>query len=252
MVSETALTFIRDALELAEGDRVLEIGPGLGFLTSLILEKNVTLVAVEKDKIFASRLSRHFDKSRVQVFPEDILNFDLKSSLSPEAALKVAGNIPYNITSPILEWLIIQREFISCAVLTVQREVAERLGAKPGTKAWGALSIFIQVYSKAEVLKQIPRSSFFPAPNVDSAVVKFNFSKKPLFPIKDEDRFFGLVRRAFQKRRKTILNALFSEEDPAFSKEALSKTFSMTDIDPMRRSETLSIPEWCRLTDRLL
>jgi len=163
--------------------------------------------------------------------------------------LKIAGNIPYNITSPIIEWLISQRKWISETVLTVQWEVARRLTAKPGNKDWGSLSFFLQYYADVQLLRKIDKSHFYPSPKVDSAIVRLRFLKQGRFPVSDEERLFQCVRHAFQKRRKTLLNALLSEDADMPSKETIASVLLKLSIDPRRRAETLSMEEWVKLSE---
>ncbi len=251
MIQEENLEAVAGALHIKEGDVVVEIGPGLGFLTRDLLKRQARVVAVEKDPAFVKYLKDLFKDQSLQVIESDILKVDLKKDLHFKDPIKVIGNIPYHITSPLLEWLIVQKSIISEAILTLQWEVASRLTAKPGSKAWGALSIFVQVYARVELVKKIHKSHFYPAPNVDSAVVKLTFSDQPFYPIRNEEVFFGLVRRAFQKRRKTLLNSLKEDENEKRSKPTLLSAFEKTGIDPKRRPETLSIPEWAALADIL-
>jgi len=251
MTREENLEAIAEALELREGDVVFEIGPGLGFLTRCLLKHQWRVIAVEKDAKFAKYLKEAFKDEPLHVIESDILQLDLKKAPFLKSPVKITGNIPYHITSPLLEWLILQRALVSGAVLTVQWEVALRLMAKPGTKQWGALSIFVQVYARVELVKKIHKSHFYPAPSVDSAVVKLTFSDTSFYSIQNEEVFFGLVRRAFQKRRKTLLNSLKEDENEKRSKQALLSAFEKVGIDPSRRPETLSIPEWAALADIL-
>ena len=252
MVEGRELSFIADALCLKDKEKVLEIGPGLGFLTRALLEKGADVIAVEKDRRLAGYLRGCYAGKSLKIIESDVLDLDLNREFDAQSPIKVIGNIPYNITSPILEWLITQRKCVSEAVLTMQWEVAQRLSAHPGTKTWGSLSLFLQVYSEVNVLRKISRSHFFPVPKVDSAVVRLTFFKEPKYPIMDERIFFELVHRAFQKRRKTILNALAVEDSKQFSKEVLAATLKRAGIDPIRRPETLTIPEWVALSDLVI
>jgi 16S rRNA (adenine1518-N6/adenine1519-N6)-dimethyltransferase len=247
MVDDHDLAFLADSLSLEKGEAVLEIGPGLGFLTKHLLGKEARVIAVEKDAGFAAFLRDSLGERPLRLIETDVLKVELEKELGAEGPVKVIGNIPYNITSPILEWLVSQRRSVREAVLTIQWEVAQRMTARPGTKAWGALSLFVQVYSEVTVLRKIERSHFFPPPNVDSAVVRFVFSAEPRGAIGNEQIFFSLVHRAFQKRRKTILNALKDEDSRDFTRDSLTETLKKAGIDPNRRPETLLIEEWARL-----
>ncbi len=248
MVREEELGFIADALAIEEGETVLEIGPGLGFLTRLLLNKKAQVLAVEKDALYAVFLLKHFAGRPLRLAEKDVLKLDLEKDFGVDAPIKVAGNIPYNITTPILEWLINNRRLIITVVLTVQWELARRLAAEPGGKDWGSLSVFLRLYADVRLLKKISRESFFPSPQVDSAVLRLDFLKAPRFELKDERLFFALVRRSFQKRRKTLLNALTDEATEQFSKPSLGLTLKSAGLDTRRRPETLSLEEWARLS----
>ena len=247
MIQEENLEAVAEALDLREGETVFEIGPGLGFLTRCLLKHRWRVIAIEKDAKFVTYLKEVFNGEPLHVIESDILQLDLKKAPFLKTPVKITGNIPYHITSPLLEWLILQRALISGVVLMLQWEVALRLMARSGTKEWGPLSIFVQVYARVELVKRIPRSHFYPAPHVDSALVKLTFSDTPLYSIQNEEAFFGLVRRAFQKRRKTLLNSLKEDENETRSKQVLLRAFEKAGIDPRRRPETLSIPEWAAL-----
>lgn len=252
MVDLRSLEAIADAVGQGSPSSILEIGPGLGFLTRELLKKAPIVLAVEKDRNFTKYLTEHFRGSKLKVLEKDVLETDLKADFGVKHPLNVCGNIPYNITSPILEWLIGQRDLVRRAVLTVQAEVADRLSANADTKAWGALSIFVQTHAKVRILRKVPKSSFFPEPKVNSAVVELEFLADASFCARDRNLFFRLVRKAFQKRRKTALNALRDETDDLFTKKNLSEAFLRASIDPSRRPETFMIPEWSRLSDSML
>ena len=252
MVDAAALEAIAEAAAQGNPAAVVEIGPGLGFLTRELLKQNKKIFAVEKDRIFAPFLNERFHGQGLTVLEKDILRVDLKQDLGIREPVNVCGNIPYNITSPIVEWLIGQRNFVRRAVLTVQLEMAHRLEALPATKEWGALSVFVQAHAEVRLIRKIPRSSFFPSPKVDSAAVECIFLSDAVFPAQDRVLFFKLVRRAFQKRRKTILNALMSPTDSFFLKKRLTGALNTAGIDPNRRPETLTVADWARLSDSML
>ena len=250
MIDENTLRFISNAMDLEKDETVLEIGPGLGFLTRQLFNRGARVFAIEKDPIYARFLTQFFKDKSFRLIEGDVLKSDI-SKMDFQKPVKVLGNIPYNITSPILEWLIQHKTFISEAVLTVQWEVANRLKAVPGTKEWGALSIFLQFHAEVKILKRISPEAFSPSPKVDSAVIHIRFYEKPHFQVKDEKLFFSTIRRAFQKRRKTLLNALADENDSFFSKKNLETVFQRIKVDPIRRPETLTIQEWVALVNSL-
>jgi 16S rRNA (adenine1518-N6/adenine1519-N6)-dimethyltransferase len=256
MVESRELRRIAEALDLKPGDTAVEIGPGLGFLTRFLLERGAEVIAVEKDASMARYLSAAFGEKSLRVLNKDILAVDLAPVLRTPKKIAVAGNIPYAITSPIVEWLISQKPFVSEAVLTVQKEVAERLAAHPGIKSWGPLSAFLQFHAEVIFLKKIGKSAFFPSPQVDSAAVKIRFLDKPSVSVTDERFFFKVLRTAFQKRRKTLLNSLLDVPVPNsaehFTKPALTAAFEKLRLDPRRRPETLTLAEWAGLANILV
>lgn len=253
MIDTSSLAAIAEAACSSNPEAVaLEIGPGLGFLTRELLSKGLRVLAVENDRVFAKHLGERFQGSNFRILEKDILQVSPQEDLGLRHPVTVAANIPYNITSPVLEWLIHHRALISRAVLTMQWEVAQRLKAQPGSKEWGSLSIFVQTYAEVRLVRKVSKNSFFPAPKVDSAVVELVFSQKPRFRIVDETLFFKIVRRSFQKRRKTALNALEGEDKDLFSKNRLAVAFERAGLDPRRRPETFTIPEWAGLTESML
>jgi 16S rRNA (adenine1518-N6/adenine1519-N6)-dimethyltransferase len=250
MVDEGTLDAVASALPFEKGEAVVEIGPGLGFLTRKLIARGAYVVAVEKDTVMTRHLRESFPATSLRVLEADVLETDLVRDAVPDRPSKVFGNIPYNITSPILEWLISQRPLVREAALTVQLELAQRLLAKPGTKEWGALSVFLNFYAKVTLVRKIGRGNFQPAPNVDSALVRIVFSETPRVRVDDEAAFFRTVRPAFQKRRKTLLNALESEATGR-SKAELAAAFTALRLDGRRRPETLTLEEWAALSDHI-
>ena len=246
MIQEKETRFIADSLPEKEGQAVLEIGPGFGALTRALLEKGLKVFAVEKDRQLADFLKKEFQGMALHVISGDILKFDPEKEISGPVPRTVVGNIPYNITSPILFWLVDHRHLFRCAVLTIQKEVAERLSGKPGGKTWGALSVSVQAYANVSFLKMIPKTGFRPAPKVDSAVVRLDFLEKPLYAEGTAELFHEIVAKAFQKRRKTLLNALENPEK-GFSKEVLKNAFIEVELDPKQRPETLGVGQWASL-----
>jgi 16S rRNA (adenine1518-N6/adenine1519-N6)-dimethyltransferase len=248
LTNDTDLEFIASALDVPAGSAVLEIGPGLGALTAFLLEKGFRVQAVEKDRDMAAHLRREFRDRPLDVIEADILRYE-PGDLKPEPAAAF-GNIPYNITTPIVFWLVDHRRLFKSAVLLTQKEVAERLSGVPGHEGWGAVSVSLQAYAEVKMLRVVPKGHFYPSPKVDSAVVRFDFLPKPRFEEADKETFHAIVSKAFQKRRKTLLNAL-EDDDKGLARGVLSHAFLSLDLDPKRRPETLSVAEWVLLARAL-
>ena len=229
-------------------DRFLEIGPGRGALTLRLAPRVAHVTAVEIDPAMIAALRAKLP-SNVTLIHEDILEFDLRR-LSAPPPLRAAGNLPYNVASPILFKLLhAHRDGLGIfqdATVMVQREVAERLDARPGTKAYGVLAILVQLHADVRRLLTLPAGAFRPAPKVESAVVRLAF-RPPAVPVADETEFERIVRSMFTQRRKTLANALRPagadrNVDPA---AALARA----GIDPRRRPETLDLTEVARLVE---
>ncbi|HNQ50753.1 MAG TPA: 16S rRNA (adenine(1518)-N(6)/adenine(1519)-N(6))-dimethyltransferase RsmA [Candidatus Omnitrophota bacterium] len=235
------------ACDLSERDTVVEIGPGQGALTELIAPKVKRLIAVEVDRALSAELSGRFQGDpRVTVINADFLKYDLSAvSIPPSHKLKVVGNIPYYITSPIIEHLFSFRNRISAIYLTVQKEFGQRIIAKPGTAHYGAFSCFVQYYAEPKIEFIIKRTCFFPAPAVDSCFLKLTVRPEPPAAVIDETLFFKVIRASFQKRRKTLGNCLKAIVPDG----ALTALLSGCNIDPRIRGEELGLPEFARISN---
>jgi 16S rRNA (adenine1518-N6/adenine1519-N6)-dimethyltransferase len=233
---------------LGRSSTVLEIGAGLGALTFPLAACVGQVIAVEKDETLAKKLRSslaHKGIGNVTLIHEDILRLDL-AGLSQER-IEIIGNIPYNISSPLIEKLIRNREFISKAILTLQHELAARLTASPGNKQYGALTVLIQVHARLSPILEVPRQAFYPKPKVSSTVVQFEFSRPYPGRIDSEEFFRKVVRAAFAHRRKTLLNSLRGTF-PTWEVQSLLKAMERCGIDPQKRAETLSIDDFLSLT----
>jgi 16S rRNA (adenine1518-N6/adenine1519-N6)-dimethyltransferase len=235
------------AIAIGATDRFLEIGPGPGALTLRLAPRVAHITAVEVDAELVAALQFHVPKN-VELIQKDFLAFDLESLMN-EGDLRVVGNLPYNVTTPILFKLLqTQRDRggLRDATLMVQREVADRIEAGPGTKEYGTLSIFVQLRAKVERLLTLPPGAFRPAPKVHSAVLRLEFHERAV-TMRDEAVFEGLVRSIFTQRRKTLQNALgrFAQAHGLTAREAIAET----GIDGTRRPETLQLAELARLAD---
>ena len=242
---------IADASGAGNGVGVLEIGPGIGPLTVELARRADKVAAVDLDKallpILAETLSAF---SNVTVIPGDVMKLDLQALVAeqfPSLRPIVCANLPYNITSPLLT-LLLESGLFSAITVMIQKEVAQRICAKPGTADYGAFSVLCQYYAETELLFEVPRDCFLPAPKVTSAVVRLTPHPAPEC-VHDQGLFFRVVRGAFGLRRKTLLNALSS----AFplDKEALRACIEAAGLAPDIRGEKLGIPEFARLADTI-
>ena len=233
----TVLESIADEAELTPGDTVLEIGPGLGTLTSELLRRAGNVIAVEFDPDLARKLPGQFPGKNLEVRHEDILDFDL-SELSP--GYKVVANVPYYITSKIVQKLSETKNPPSLAVMLVQKEVAERIAAAPG--AMSMLSVSAQVFFEASTGVEVPREYFTPPPEVDSGTVILHRRPAPLVLESEEKAFFRLVRAGFSERRKKLRSSLAGGLH--ISKSEIDDLLKQANIDPEARAQELSIPQW--------
>jgi len=237
LIDPNVLQRIIDAAQISNDDLVLEIGSGLGVVTSEIAKQVYQVIAVEVDKELAQISKQVLKKQEnIDFVPKDILKVNLEDFVIGRK-YKVIGNLPYYITAPIIEKILTAKEKPEIAVLMVQKEVAERMIAQPGTKKFGSFSIFTQFYAEVQINSFVSKSSFLPWPEVGSAVIVLKPHKTPRYTVKDEKLFFNIVHAAFQQRRKKIRNSLAK-----FDLEG-------TGIDLNRRPETLSIEEFCLLAN---
>lgn len=248
LISSAIVNGIVRAAEIEKGDRVLEIGPGIGTLTQGLLEAGALVTAVELDKklpaVLAETLAGYKGFKLVQ---GDILKTNIPE-LMEYKPFKVVANLPYYITTPILLTLLEQKLPITHIVTMVQKEVAERMIAKPGGKDYGALSVAVQYHTLPEIVLDVPPKSFLPPPAVDSVVISCRVLSEPTVNVKDERLFFRIARTSFGQRRKTIANSLKAIEVP---KEELEEALSVAKIDAKRRGETLSLKEFALLSDTI-
>lgn len=235
------LSSIADAAELSDSDTVLEIGPGLGTLTSELLRRAGRVVAVEFDRDLAAKLPGQFPGKKLDVITSDILSFDL--SVLP-SDYKVVANVPYYITSKIVEKLMTAKNRPSQIVLLVQKEVAERLAAGPGDMSM--LSVSAQVYAEVSLGPIVRAEYFTPPPKVDSRVVIMRSRVKPIVDENIERNFFRLVKAGFSARRKKLSSSLAG--GLSISKQQAIDLLNNVDIDPNLRAQDLSLEQWLALT----
>jgi 16S rRNA (adenine1518-N6/adenine1519-N6)-dimethyltransferase len=247
LVREDIAERIVEQAHLREDDVALEIGPGAGALTLRIARRVREVVAVEKDQGLAALLREEFEAlPRVHIVEGDFLEFDLAACARAHgvAKLAVVGNIPYNITTPILEHLFAQRASVRSAVLLVQREYAERLAAAPATPAYGSLTLFARYHALLEPLFTLKPGAFWPRPDVDSMLVRVLPREQP--PVDaPEGLLFRIIRGAFQQRRKQLGNTL--QDSLGLPRDAVERLARHAGIALARRGETLTLEEFARL-----
>jgi len=244
---------IVDASKIDGGDTVVDIGAGLGTMTSMIAERAKKVVALEIDPKLVNVLNEELKEiSNIEIIHTDVLRYDFSSPLGGSGKIKVIGNIPYNISSQILFRLIEFRDHISSATLMFQKEVADRITVSPGTKEYGILSVIIPMYAVLSTIMTVPSSCFHPKPKVDSTVLKMDIREEPLYPLDNYDIFLKTVKTAFSKRRKTLANNL-KDMNVARSKGVdVSALLDEAGIDGQRRGETLTVEEFGRLSNRVI
>lgn len=254
------LNILRNIVKAAQLDaqtNVIEIGPGMGSLTEFLAKSANQVLAFEIDQRLIEILRETMGPyPNVTVVNQDVLEADVekltKEVFHEDLPIKVVANLPYYVTTPIMMYLLTSPLAIEGMTLMMQKEVAERIVAEPGTKAYGILSVAVQYFMAAKISFIVPKTAFVPQPNVDSAILQLTKREQPLVRVKDEDRFFALVKAAFQQRRKTLWNNLlnyFGKDEE--TKEWLKEALASCSIDPQRRGETLSIQEFAALSDQL-
>lgn len=233
-------------MNISPDDCLLEIGAGLGALTETLAQQAACLIAVDKDKAFIRILKNNLSKyNNIQLFCADILKFELEKYNSKQ--LKVIGNLPYCITTPIIAYLLEkQRQWIKEIYITVQEEVGKRLLAQPGNKDYSALTILIRYFTEGNLLFNIPKKAFYPQPKVDSVFLKLKVYSRPAVIVKDEAQFFKIVRTIFNKRRKTLLNSLTHKMEKA-DRLKIQQLLEEIGINYQTRPEQMSIDDFAKI-----
>ncbi|MEH7130393.1 16S rRNA (adenine(1518)-N(6)/adenine(1519)-N(6))-dimethyltransferase RsmA [Neobacillus drentensis] len=257
LIDTNILKKIVSFADLTQESGAIEIGPGIGALTEQLARISKKVVAFEIDQrllpILNDTLSPY---PNVKIIHNDVLEADvaevMKEEFNDMANVMVVANLPYYVTTPIIMKLLEEHLPIRGIVCMLQKEVADRISAKPGTKDYGSLSIAVQYYTEAETVMIVPKTVFVPQPNVDSAVIRLTRREQPAVTVTDESFFFQVTRASFAQRRKTLLNNLTSQlPEGKQKKEEILQALSASGIDPTRRGETLSLEEFGRLSEAL-
>ena len=255
LIDEHVLDKVLDASEIVPEDYVLEIGPGIGTLTQALSERAAHVFAVEiDDKLIPILEDTLSDCPNVTIIHQDILKVDIEALVKNEChgkPVKVVANLPYYITTPIIMTLLEKRLPLESITVMVQKEVALRMQASPGTKDYGALSLAVQYYSEPYLAANVPPNSFMPRPEVSSAVIRLKLYKEPPVKVQDEKLMFQLIRASFNQRRKTLANGIKNAPDLSFSREETETALTSLGLDKNIRGEALSLEQFAALTDAM-
>ncbi|NLK97931.1 MAG: 16S rRNA (adenine(1518)-N(6)/adenine(1519)-N(6))-dimethyltransferase RsmA [Epulopiscium sp.] len=256
LIDSHVLNKIIKGAQITEEDCVLEIGPGIGSLTQVLSQHAKKVIAVEIDDQLIPILKDTLGEySNIKLIHGDILKIDLKKLIEEEndnKPIKVVANLPYYITTPIIMELLENKLPVSSITIMVQKEVAQRLAASPGSKDYGTISVAVQYYSKPCLIANVPHNCFIPRPNVDSAVIHLEVLNEPTVSVKDEELFFKIIKAAFSQRRKTLINCLFNQNTVSISKEEMAVLLKEIGLEENIRGEMLSIYDFAKLTDALI
>ncbi|WIF95949.1 16S rRNA (adenine(1518)-N(6)/adenine(1519)-N(6))-dimethyltransferase RsmA [Caminicella sporogenes] len=255
LIDENIIYKIIDGAQIGKEDVVIEVGPGIGTLTQYLAERAKKVLAIEIDKNLIPILEGETLKGyeNVEVVNADVLKVDIIKLIYEKLdgqKVKVVANLPYYVTTPIIMRFLEEEIPVKDIVVMVQKEVADRMQARPNTKDYGALTVAVQYYCKPHVITKVPRSVFIPQPKVESTVIRLKVLDKPKVEVEDREIFFKVVKASFAKRRKTLLNSL-SMSSLGLDKEEIKKVLSMSSISEKRRAESLTIQEFAVLANNI-
>ena len=253
LIDTRVLDKIISASGITKDDMILEVGPGIGTMTQYLCESARKVIAVEIDKnlipILENDTLKEYDN--VRVINEDILKLDVNQVIEEEGAqnVKIMGNLPYYITTPIIMKILEDGVKADSITIMMQKEVADRIKAHPGSKTYGALSVAVQYYCTVDKVASVPRSVFVPQPNVDSIVLRLNIRKEKPVELENEKLFFDCVKAGFGQRRKTLLNSL--QNVKGVTKEIVVDSLEAAGVESSRRAETLDLEEFARVANEV-
>ncbi|MCM1190108.1 MAG: 16S rRNA (adenine(1518)-N(6)/adenine(1519)-N(6))-dimethyltransferase RsmA [bacterium] len=255
LIDTSVLERIIAAADITKEDCVLEIGPGLGTMTQYLAESAGEVIAVEIDRnlipVLRDTLSGY---DNVSIINDDILKMDIRRVLEEKNGgrpVKVVANLPYYITTPIIMELFESHVPLKSITVMVQKEVAERMQAGPGTKDYGALSLTVQYYAKPEIVANVPPNCFIPRPGVGSAVIRLTRYEEPPVKAEDEEKLFSLIRASFNQRRKTLANGLANAPGLGISRERVTEVLEEMGLPAAVRGEALTLEQFAELSNRI-
>lgn len=256
LINDEVIEKTIDAANITNKDLIIEIGPGLGTLTNLLLEKAKKVIAIELDNRMVNILKERFNLyNNFEIIYNDVLKVDLKNIIEKEKkengieTVKIVANLPYYITTPIIMKLLEDELDIESITVMVQKEVADRLTATPGDKKAGAITYSVNYYCEAENVVEVPKESFIPAPEVESGVIKLVLRNNPPVELKDEDKFFKLIKVSFMQRRKTFLNGV--SNSGLVEKQKLKNILEELQISENIRGENLRLEQFAQIANRM-
>lgn len=253
LIDPHVLDKIISAANITKEDCVIEIGPGIGSVTQALLENAGKVISIEIDDQLIPILTEQFGHNdHFKLIHKDVLKVDLKKLIaeeSPNRKIKVVANLPYYITTPIVMMLLENDLPIESITVMVQKEVADRLASKPGSKQYGAITVSVNYYSEPYLVANVPRNCFMPRPNVDSAVIKLTLKEGGHVAVGNVKQMFDIIKASFLLRRKTLLNTLAAHANLGVDKETLKTLLDESGIGAQTRGETLSLEDFARLSD---
>ncbi len=253
LIDGNIINKIVDVADIDENTGVIEIGPGFGTLTQGLCNKAKKVVSIEIDKSLQVIHKETLNYDNIKIIYEDFMKIDVEKLIEEEfqgMEVKLVANLPYYITTPIIMKILEEKIKISKIVVMVQKEVAERLGAKPNTKEYGAITLAVQYRANTNIAMIVPSTVFMPRPKVDSAVITLDILKQPRIKVADEKMLFSVVKASFGQRRKTLLNSL--SNILKCPKEQINEVLQKVNISPSVRGETLSLDEFGKIADELI
>ena len=255
LIDTHVLEKIISAAEITKDDFVIEIGPGIGTMTQYLCESAGEVMAIEIDSNLIPILNEMLSEyNNVTIVNEDILKLDLAEIADKRAGknrIKVVANLPYYITTPIIMGLFESHMPLENVTIMVQKEVADRIQAGPGTKDYGALSLAVQYYADVKIVANVPANCFIPRPKVGSAVVKLTCYEKPPVDVIDENFMFKIIRTSFNQRRKTLQNGIGNDNELGVSKEQVAAAIEKMGLQPLIRGEALDLSQFAMLSNLL-
>ena len=255
LIDENILQKIVDAAELDKNTGVIEIGPGIGVLTQVLAENAGKVIAIELDSKLIPILNDTLaDYSNISIINKDVLKVNISEMIQHEfnnMQVKVVANLPYYITTPIIMELLERKLDIDSIVVMIQKEVAQRMVAAPGSKDFGALSLVVQYYTNSYIIGTVSPHCFIPQPKVDSMIIRLDLRPEPPVEVDNEKIFFKTIKAAFGQRRKTLLNALFNSGFFQMTKDELKEILRELEIQENQRGEELSMEQFAKLANKI-